>query len=222
MLAITPKPSATPDPSATPVDARFQPAKLLRHPAPAYPLLALLNRVEGVVGVRLGINDQGRVTTVSLTHSGGSVMLDSVVVDPRLAEWTFQPATLDGKPIASSIERELEFKLDPEEQRKLAQERTGLVEGLPSPPYPPEAIPLKLEGPRTCTIGVTWTDKGLVDLIYLDKGSGSDILNRAALRWAYTHWRVDPKNIIYPKDKDGKDKPFTKVVTFTPPAPPAR
>ena len=109
----------------------------------------------------------------------------------------------------------------------------ALKEGLPDPPYPPEAVPLNLKGVWTCTIGVTWTAQGLVDLIYLDHSSRSsldkdprpdapdrsrsDTLDRAALRWAFTHWRVDPKNIIYPKDKDGKDKPFTKTVTFVPP-----
>ena len=69
----------------------------------------------------------------------------------------------------------------------------------------------------TCTVGVLWTPAGLVDLIYLSKGSGSNLLDRAALRWAFTHWRIDPKDIHYDKDKDGKDIPFTKTVTFTPP-----
>lgn len=218
MLAVTPTPTPVPSvPATTPADTRFQPPKVLKHPAPAYPELALLNRAEGVVTIRFGIDEKGRVSTVSIAKSGGSVMLDSIVLDYTLHDWTFEPATLDGKPIASSLEREFEFRLDPEEQRKLAEQRIALKEGLPDPPYPPEAIPFKLKG--TCTVGVTWTAQGLVDLIYLDKGSGSNMLDRSALRWAFTHWRVDPKNIIYPKDKDGKDKPFTKLVTFNPPGP---
>ena len=104
MLAVTPSPSpaASAAPTAAPADSRFQPAKVLKHPAPAYPELALLNRAEGVVTIRFGIDDKGRVTTLSIAKSGGSVMLDSIVLDYTLHDWTFEPATLDGKPIASS------------------------------------------------------------------------------------------------------------------------
>ena len=221
MLAVPATPRATPPPP--PADTRFQAARVVNHPAPAYPTLAQLNRVEGVVTVRFGINDQGHVTALAVAKSGGSIMLDSVVRDPTLQAWTFQPATLDGKAIASSVERELEFRLDPEEQRKLARQRLALTDGFPDPPYPPEAVALHERNPASaplrgsCTVGVTWTERGLVDLIYLDKTSGSDLLNRAALRWAFGHWRIDPRSIVYPKDKDGKEKPFLKTVTFTPP-----
>ncbi len=218
MLAVPP---ATPPnalaPTPTPADSRFQSPKLLRHPAPAYPELAQLNRAEGVVTVRFSIDDQGHVTTVTVVKSGGSVMLDSVVRDLTLHDWTFQPAALDGKPIASSYEQELEFRLDPEEQRQLARERLALQPNtLPNPPYPPEASPRKLRG--SCTLGIIWTDTGLVDLLYVSKGSGSNILDRAALRWAFTHWRIEPQNIVRTKDKDGREVPFSKTVTFEPPA----
>ena len=216
----TPSPSPTVAPTASPTPAtagNYQPAKPLKQPAPPYPTLGLLNRVEGVVRVRLGIDDQGKVETATVAKSAGSVMLDSVVLDPVLKDWTFQPATLDGKPIASSVEREFEFKLDPEEQRKLAEERLAAPIGLPDPPYPPAAVPLKLQG--TCTIGVFWTPQGLVNTIFLAKASGSNILNRTALRYAFTHWHIDPKNIAYTKDSEGRDQAFTKDVTFTPPTP---
>ena len=213
----TPSPSAAPTASPTPtVASNYQAAKPIKQPAPAYPTLGLLNRAEGVVRVRFGINEQGKVETVKVVKSAGSVMLDSVVLDPTLKDWTFQPAMLDGKPIASSVEREFEFRLDPEEQRKLAEERLAAPIGLPDPSYPPAALPLKLQG--TCTIGVFWTPQGLVNTIFLVKGSGSNILNRAALRYAFTHWHIDPKNIAYTKDSEGRDQAFTKDVTFTLPA----
>lgn len=217
MLAV---PGSSAAPATTiapaPVDARFRPPKVIKHPAPAYPELAKLNRVEGVVKIRFGIDDQGKVTTISLAQTGGSVMLDSIVRDFTLHGWTFQPATLDGKPIASSMEQEFEFRLDPEEQRRLAHERLDLQPNdCPSPPYPSEAVPLKLSG--TCIVGVVWTDAGLVNLIYLDKASGSNILDRAALRWAFTHWRIEPQSIIRAKDKDGREIPFKKTVIFRPP-----
>lgn len=209
--ASKPSPASTPNPEGT----NYHHAKLLRHPALSYPTLALLNRVEGVVKIRFGIDDQGHVETVNALQTGGSVLLDAVVLDRTLRDWTFQPATLDGKPIASSLEREFEFRLDPEEQRRFARERLAAPVGLPEPPYPPAAVPSNLKG--SCTIGIFWTPQGLVDLIYLDKSSGSNVLDHAALRFAFTHWHMDPKDIIYAKDKEGRDKAFTKTVTFNPP-----
>ena len=216
MLALPPvsKPSpaaAAPNPEGT----SYHPAKLLRHPTLSYPTLALLNRVEGTVRVRFGIDDQGHVETVNAIKTGGSVLLDAVVLDHTLREWTFQPATLDGKPIASSLEQELEFRLDPEEQRRFARERLAAPIGLPDPPYPPEAVAAKLKG--SCTIGIFWTPGGLPNLIYLAKSSGSNLLDHTALRFAFTHWHIDPKDVVYAKDKDGKDLAFTKTVAFNPP-----
>lgn len=217
MLAVTPAPQPTATPEPSPADTRFKPARLLKHPAPAYPELALLNRAEGVVKVRFGIDDQGHVISLAIVKSSGSAMIDSVILDMTLQrDWTFQPATLDGQPVPSSLDQELEFRLDPEQQRQFARQRLALPEGFPDPPYPPEAIPLKAAG--SCTLGITWTPAGLVDLIYVDKGSGSNILDRAALRWAFLHWRIDPKNIVYPKGEDGKDQPFLRTVTFRPPS----
>ena len=39
-----------------------------------------------------------------------------------------------------------------------------------------------------------WTKAGLVDLIYLPQRSGSNTLDRAALRFAYENWRTDPRH----------------------------
>ena len=214
MLALPP--AARPTPAASPAaDTHYLPAKLLKRPPLPYPIIALLNRVEGVVKARFGIDDQGHVENVNAVGTSGSVLLDGVVLDRTLRDWTFQPATLDGKPIASSLEQEFEFRLDPEEQRRFARERLAAPVGLPDPPYPPAAASLNLKG--SCTIGILWTERGLVDLIYLDKSTGYSLLDHVALRWAFTHWHIDPKDIVYPKDKDGKKLAFTKVVTFTPP-----
>ena len=56
---------------------------------------------------------------------------------------------------------------------------------------------------------MTWTATGLVDTINLAKSSGSNTLDRTALRFAFTHWHIDPKDVT--------DKEFTKTMTFTPP-----
>ena len=122
------------------------------------------------------------------------------------ANGRFQPATLDGKPVPGTLDKEFEFHLDPAEQRALAAKRLAARIGTPDAPYPKEALALKAQG--SCTISVTWTKDGLVDRIVLAKASGSNILDRAALRFAYENWRIDPKDVV-----EGKE--FSKTMTFT-------
>ncbi len=188
----------------------FQPPKVLNHPTPSYPELAHLNRVEGVVTVRFSIDDTGHVTNVFVTKTSGSVLLDSLVREPTLRDWTFQPAMLNGKPLAGSVTKEFEFRLDPNEQRQLAEKRLALPIGTPEPPYPPEALVVHPPLKGSCTITVRWTKAGLVDLIYLPKPSGFPFLDHVALRFAYANWRTDTATAA-------KDQEFTKVINFTPP-----
>ncbi len=210
-----PTPEASPEatasvraePTATPRDDRFQPPKVLTSRPVRYPEQALLNRIEGVVRVKFSVDDAGQVTSAVVDRSSGSVMLDAMVLEYDLKKWTFQPATLDGKPVSGMVEKEFEFHLDPKEQSELAQERLAAPVGISDAPYPKAALALKAQG--TCTIGVTWTPEGRVDTINLAKSSGSNTLDNAALRYAFVHWRIDPK--------DGTDKPFSKTMTFTPP-----
>ena len=194
-------------PSASPEDKRFEPPKVLATRPVSYPEQALLNRVEGVVRAKFFVDDAGQVTNVIVTKSSGSTMLDAMVLEYDLRKWTFQPATLDGKPVPGTLEKEFEFHLDPNEQRALAEERLKAPVGTPDAPYPKEALALKPQG--ACTITVTWTPAGLVDTINLAKSSGSNTLDRTALRYAFTHWRIDPK--------DGTSKEFSKTMTFTAP-----
>ena len=200
----------TPAASGSPGASKFQSPKLLKHPTPAYPELAQLNRVEGVVRVHFVIDEAGHVADVTVSKTSGSVMLDSLIRDYTLREWTFQPAMLDGKPVPGGMDKEFEFKLDPNEQRALAEKRLSLAVGTPDPPYPPEALAMHPPPRGKCTVGVRWTKAGLVDLIYLPQASGSNLLDRAALRFAYSNWRTDT-------DTAAKDVAFTKTVTFTPP-----
>lgn len=214
-LVATPPSEASPaataavlaEPAASPEDRRFQPPKLVTSLPVRYPEQAFLNRVEGTVLVKFSVDDTGHVTEVIVSKSSGSVLLDAVVLEYDLKKWTFQPAQLDGKPVSGTVEREFEFHLDPKEQRALAEERLKIPVGIPDPPYPKEALALKPQG--TCEVSVTWTAAGLVDTIILTKSSGSNTLDRVALRFAFMHWHLDPK-------EDAK-KEFTKTMTFTPP-----
>lgn len=192
-----------------PAPNNYQPAKVLKRAPVSYPLVARLNRTEGVVKIKFSVDDTGHVTNVEIS-SPVNVVLDEMAREHSLRDWVFQPAMFEGKPIPSSYEQEFEFKLDPAEERALALKRLALPIGLPDPPYPPEAVARKLAG--TTTIGVHWTQgdhPGLVDNIYLFKSSGSGLLDSVALQFAYENWRIDPAKAT--------KQAFEKTVTFKPP-----
>ena len=204
-------PTATPDPLEV-TDTNYVPPLAIKRLPVAYPELAHLNRAQGVVEIQFSVDENGDVTKVVVARSSGSLMLDAAVVrDYNLLHWKFQPATLYGKPVPSTKEQEFEFRLDPAEERALALKRLALPVGTPDAPYPKEGLRLKPRG--SVTVGVHWTSRGLVNLIYLVKASGSNILDRAALRWAYENWHIDPTTI---NDKN-KDDAFTKTMNFEPP-----
>lgn len=190
--------------SPAPAIPGFKPARVLTRAPVPYPEVAHLNRIEGVVGVKFSIDDAGRVSDAVVSSTSHSMMLDDVVRERGIREWVFQPATLDGKPVPSTFEQEFEFRLDPAEERAIALKRLAAPVGLPDPPYPPEALPRKLAG--EVTIGVRWTNGGLVDNIFLVKSSGSGLLDLTALRFAYENWRIDPARVT--------KGAFTKTVEF--------
>ncbi len=208
----TPPPAASPTP--TPAGTGYTPPKVLKQSPITYPILANLNRIEGIVGVRFAIDENGAVKDATVYRPSHSVLLDSVVRSRGFLSWTFVPATLNGRPIPSTLDKEIEFRLDPAEQRQFALKRLAAPIGIPDPPYPPEALAIHPHPGGDCTIGVFWTEtgSGLVDIINLLKGSGSPTLDHAALLFAYENWHIDPKQIKDPKEQ------YTRVLTFTPPA----
>ena len=208
-------PVPTPTPILSSGDAapghNYQPPKVLKRGPVTYPILANLNRIEGTVGIHFLIDESGKVTGATVLKTSRSLTLDAVVKSRGVMEWTFQPATLNGKPVPSSYEQDFEFKLDPNEQHEFALKRLAAPVGTPDAPYPPEALAIQPHPRGDCTIGVYWTPAGLVDIINLVKSSGSATLDHAALRFAYQNWRIDPKAIKDPKQQ------YTKVLTLTPP-----
>lgn len=206
-----PKPLTTPIFTNVPDSTGYQPPTVLKRTTVPYPLLAHLNRLEGVVRVRFFIDDAGNVSRAVAAGSSGSLILDNIVRDPNLLHWTFHPAVLNGQPVPSTKELEFEFKLDPAEEKAIALKRLALPVGTPDAPYPQEAIAQKLRG--SATVSVSWTKGGLVDSISMAKSSGFIVLDHAALRWAYENWHKDPATI----NEQSKAEIFSKPMEFTPP-----
>ncbi len=93
--------AAPADRAATPV-ARMQ---------PSYPPTALRAGEQGTVLLRVEVDAQGYVSGVDVARKSVSPELDRAAVS-AVHEWTFEPAIKDGKPVASTVEVPVEFKLD--------------------------------------------------------------------------------------------------------------
>ncbi len=77
-------------------------ATVQQHPRPQPDLSALAHGAGGQVIMDVVIDEHGKISQLTLVHGlGGSI--DSAVL-ATVREWTFNPATRDGKPIPSEQE----------------------------------------------------------------------------------------------------------------------
>ncbi len=99
----------TPKPAPVRVGPRFRtPEWDLK---PPYPQSKLRTEEEAVLRLRLSIDERGRVTAVEPVGNADPVFLASARRH-LIAHWRYEPATEDGRPIASSTVITLRFELD--------------------------------------------------------------------------------------------------------------
>jgi len=84
------------------------PASQLR---PPYPEMKLLNEEEAELRLRLSITADGRVASVDPVGKADPVFLDAAR-RYIIGHWRYQPATVDGRAIATSLVISLSFRLD--------------------------------------------------------------------------------------------------------------
>ncbi|HWN40817.1 MAG TPA: M56 family metallopeptidase [Thermoanaerobaculia bacterium] len=78
------------------VEGNVKPPKIVNKVQPEYPESAREAKLEGTVAVKTVIDEQGRVRNPTVAKSSGNADFDRSALD-AVAQWTFQPATLDGK-----------------------------------------------------------------------------------------------------------------------------
>jgi TonB family protein len=93
------------------VEGNVKPPKIVNKVQPEYPASARDAKIEGTVVVDTVIDEQGRVRNPTVAESSGNADLDRSAVD-TVAQWTFQPATLDGKPVEVYYTLTIRFALD--------------------------------------------------------------------------------------------------------------
>jgi protein TonB len=100
-------------PKLTPTPIRHD-ARLLTPPSelkPPYPASKLLSEEEAILRLRLTIDENGRVVAVDPVGAADRAFLEAARRH-LMAHWRYQPATEDGRTVASSMVITLRFELD--------------------------------------------------------------------------------------------------------------
>jgi TonB family protein len=91
-----------------PIGGNVKPAQLLSSVAPAYPQLARNQRLSGDVKIDALIGENGHVSAMKVIS--GPALLHQAAMD-ALRLWKYQPATLNGQPMAMHLTVTIQFKL---------------------------------------------------------------------------------------------------------------
>ena len=106
-----PGPPAGASPSSAPI-LRVEEAAALETPPPAYPRLSQRAGEEGSVLCRLHISARGTVTAVDVVETSGHARLDDAAKE-ALLRWRFRPRSEGGRPVETTLQHRVVFRLEP-------------------------------------------------------------------------------------------------------------
>lgn len=111
--------AASPSTEASEKKGDLTPPKLVTRVDPDYPESARANRVEGMIVVDALIDDKGNVTGVSVAKGvegdDGKALAEAAMA--AVKQWKFEPAKMDGKPVATKFAVTINFRLDHGEKK---------------------------------------------------------------------------------------------------------
>jgi periplasmic protein TonB len=84
----------------------------LRNPHPAYPEEARKLRQQGVVNLRVEVNEEGDPVSVVLSRSSGYPLLDERALTTVRERWKFKAPRVDGIPVSTSVVIPIRFTLE--------------------------------------------------------------------------------------------------------------
>ncbi len=112
--AAVPAPSSAAAPSASPPPVPAsqvgEPPRFLQRVEPIYPPRAQRAGLEGTVQLRLRLSSGGRLLGAEVIGGSGSPALDAAALEAARAS-RYEPARLDGAPVASETEATYRFEL---------------------------------------------------------------------------------------------------------------
>ena len=180
------------DPSgaANVIDAKNPPAGFVA-PRPSaerdlsmarYAREAYLDGEEGIVGLRVRVRQDGSVADTQVVTSSGSMRLDQAAQEV-VKDWRYQPATMNGAPVDSSVQVEIVWALE-----TLRFEITPqMAKNLPDY-YPQDAMRRGEKG--VSTVRFLTAPDGSVVKAFIDRPSGHARLDEAAVNMIRTGWKL--------------------------------
>ena len=84
--------------------------KVRKYVKPEYPTLARQAEIEGIVLLKVTIDERGRVLSVVVLRSDAAVFNDAAIASVK--QWTFEPAEQSGNAVKATITIPLEFVLN--------------------------------------------------------------------------------------------------------------
>ncbi|BDU72516.1 energy transducer TonB [Mesoterricola silvestris] len=92
------------------VEMETQAMRILSQVPPVYPALARLTRIQGPVELRMTVDVTGTPTDIQVISGPHPLLVNEAVRVARL--WRFQPAKLDGIPVAATFRLTVAFRLE--------------------------------------------------------------------------------------------------------------
>lgn len=91
----------------------FTPARAIKasHTIPEYPFVSRRLREQGTLRLKLTVDEKGLVTEAMVVNSSGFQRLDEAAVKWVKAQWRYTPAMQGTKPVPSTADAIVEFKL---------------------------------------------------------------------------------------------------------------
>ncbi|MGN6237698.1 energy transducer TonB [Dyella sp.] len=111
-VAAPPVSTPTLAPPSSAVAAEPVEASLAYRQAPlAYPTIAMRQRMQGTVLLRVLVDESGRPVDVQVEQSSGHPLLDRSARSQVLSGWSFQPAVVDGRAVRAWARVPVTFQL---------------------------------------------------------------------------------------------------------------
>jgi protein TonB len=203
-LGSQPNPSASPAQTTRhPVHGiKYLPPQPLHVFAPRYPTTALADHQQGTVTVTFTVQPDGGTTNIRIVSSEPSGIFDAAA-RTAVRHWLFDPATVDGVPVARQVSQTLVFRPPAKAEFETPAPQPGTARQTPAnsvpdnihpthlvpPQYPPNAYRARQGG--SVTLSFTVTPGGHTSQIRVLTSRPRYIFDRAAIE-AVRQWRFKP------------------------------